>query len=67
MLQVEKSTDFFGIILARGMAWGYKSFYKNAAKALDLRDDGYRSLRCGNNMHYWNYFFSNLVGAHHTV
>jgi ubiquinone/menaquinone biosynthesis C-methylase UbiE len=37
MPQVEKPTGFFGKLLARGMAWGHRSFYKNAAKALDLQ------------------------------
>jgi arsenite methyltransferase len=39
MPQVEKPTGFFGKILARGMAWGHRSFYENTAKILDLRDD----------------------------
>ena len=29
MPQVEKPTGYFGKILARGMAWGHRSFYKN--------------------------------------
>ena len=39
MSQVAKPTGFFGKILARGMAWGHKGFYKNTAKVLNLKDD----------------------------
>ena len=39
MSQAEKPTGFFGKILARGMAWGHKSFYENTAKVLDLKED----------------------------
>lgn len=39
MSQARKPTGFFGKFLARGMAWGHRSFYKNAAKALDLQPD----------------------------
>ena len=39
MSQASKPTGFFGKILARGMAWGHRSFFKNAAKALDLQPD----------------------------
>lgn len=39
MSQPEKPTGFFGKILARGMAWGHGSFYKNTAKVLDLKED----------------------------
>jgi len=35
-LQVEKPTGFFGKILARGMAWGYRSFYKTFDKMVRL-------------------------------
>ena len=37
MSQALKPTGFVGRFLARGMAWGHRSFYKNAAKALDLQ------------------------------
>lgn len=48
MPQVEKPTGFFGKILARGMAWGHRSFYKNTAKVLDLQpDDKYLELGFG--------------------
>ena len=39
MSQARKPTGFVGRFLARGMAWGHRSFYKNAAKALDLQTD----------------------------
>jgi SAM-dependent methyltransferase len=39
MSQARKPTGFLGKIHARGMAWGHRSFYKNAAKALDLQPD----------------------------
>ena len=39
MSQASKPTGLFGRILARGMAWGHKTFYVNAAKALDLRPE----------------------------
>ena len=39
MSQAKKPTGFLGKFLARGMAWGHRSFYKNAAKALDLQPD----------------------------
>ncbi len=39
MSQARKPTGFVGRFLARSMAWGHRSFYKNAAKALDLQHD----------------------------
>jgi len=39
MSQFEKPTGFFGKLLARGMAWGHKSFYENTAKILNLKED----------------------------
>jgi len=39
MSQFGKPTGFLGRLLAKGMAWGHRDFYKNTAKALDLRDD----------------------------
>jgi ubiquinone/menaquinone biosynthesis C-methylase UbiE len=39
MSQASKPTGFFGKLLARGMSWGHRSFYKNTAKTLDLRSD----------------------------
>lgn len=39
MSQFGNPAGLFGRILARGMAWGHKDFYKNTAKVLDLRDE----------------------------
>jgi len=39
MSQFEKPTGFFGKLLARGMAWGHRSFYENTAKVLNLKED----------------------------
>ena len=39
MSQAERPTGFFGKILARGMAWGHRSFYENTARVLDLKED----------------------------
>jgi len=39
MPKVSKPTGFSGKLLARGMAWGHRGFYKNTAKILDLKDD----------------------------
>jgi len=33
MSQFGKPSGFFGRILARGMAWGHRDFYKNTARA----------------------------------
>lgn len=39
MSQFGKPTGFFGKLLAKGMAWGHRDFYKNTANVLDLKDD----------------------------
>jgi SAM-dependent methyltransferase len=39
MPKVSKPTGFWGKLLARGMALGHRSLYKNTAKILDLKDD----------------------------
>ena len=39
MSQAKRPTGFFGKILARGMAWGHRSFYENTARFLDLKED----------------------------
>ncbi|MBN1786427.1 MAG: class I SAM-dependent methyltransferase [Candidatus Methanofastidiosa archaeon] len=39
MPKFENPTGFLGKILARGMAWGHRDFYKSSAKALDLKED----------------------------
>ena len=39
---------FLGRILARGMAWGHRDFYKNTAKVLELKhDDKYLEIGFG--------------------
>jgi ubiquinone/menaquinone biosynthesis C-methylase UbiE len=51
MSQARKPTGFFGKLYARGMAWGHRSFYKNAAKALDLQpDDTYLEIGFGSGL-----------------
>ncbi|MCW4016700.1 MAG: class I SAM-dependent methyltransferase [Candidatus Bathyarchaeota archaeon] len=51
MPQVENPTGFFGKLLARGMAWGHRGFYKNAAKVLDLQpDDSYLEIGFGSGL-----------------
>jgi ubiquinone/menaquinone biosynthesis C-methylase UbiE len=51
MPQVEKPTGFFGRILARGMAWGHRSFYKNTAKILNLQpEDKYLEIGFGSGL-----------------
>jgi ubiquinone/menaquinone biosynthesis C-methylase UbiE len=51
MSQVAKPTGFFGKILARGMAWGHKDFYKHTAKALNLQhDDKYLEIGFGSGL-----------------
>jgi ubiquinone/menaquinone biosynthesis C-methylase UbiE len=48
MSQFAKPRGFFGKILAKGMARAHKNFYKNAAKALDLKyDDKYLEIGFG--------------------
>ncbi|MBN2189454.1 MAG: class I SAM-dependent methyltransferase [Chitinispirillaceae bacterium] len=39
MSQFAKPAGIFGRFLAKGMAWGHRDFYKNAAKILDLKND----------------------------
>ncbi len=51
MSQFAKPTGFFGKILAKGMAWGHKDFYKNTAKVLNLtRDDTYLEIGFGSGL-----------------
>jgi len=48
MSQFAKPSGFFGKILAKGMARAHKDFYKNAAKALNLKhDDKYLEIGFG--------------------
>ncbi|MBC8388704.1 MAG: class I SAM-dependent methyltransferase [Actinobacteria bacterium] len=47
----KKPTGFFGKILAKGMAWGHKDFYKNTARVLDLKnDDKYLEIGFGSGL-----------------
>ena len=51
MPQAAKPTGFFGKILARGMAWGHRDFYKNTAEVLDLQPhDKYLELGFGSGL-----------------
>ena len=51
MSQAKKPTGFIGKILARGMALGHRSFYKNTAKVLDLQpDDKYLEIGFGSGL-----------------
>jgi ubiquinone/menaquinone biosynthesis C-methylase UbiE len=51
MSQFGKPTGFFGRILAKGMAWGHKDFYKNTAKVLDLKhEDTYLEIGFGSGL-----------------
>ncbi len=51
MSQFAKPTGFFGKILAKGMARGHKVFYKNTAKALNLKhDDKYLEIGFGSGL-----------------
>jgi arsenite methyltransferase len=51
MSQFEKPIGFFGKLLAKGMAWGHRDFYKNTAKALDLKhDDKYLEIGFGSGL-----------------
>jgi ubiquinone/menaquinone biosynthesis C-methylase UbiE len=48
MSQFAKPAGFFGRMLARGMALGHRDFYKNAARALELKpDDRYLEIGFG--------------------
>lgn len=51
MSQVAKPTGLFGKILAKGMAWGHKDFYKNTARVLNLKnDDKYLEIGFGSGL-----------------
>ena len=51
MSQFGKPSGFFGKILARGMAWGHRDFYKNTAEVLDLQqDDNYLEIGFGSGL-----------------
>jgi hypothetical protein len=51
MSQASKPTGFFGRLLARGMAWGHRGFYKNTARILNLKnDDKYLEIGFGSGL-----------------
>ena len=51
MSQFGKPSGFFGKILARGMAWGHRDFYKNTAEVLNLQqDDKYLEIGFGSGL-----------------
>jgi ubiquinone/menaquinone biosynthesis C-methylase UbiE len=51
MSQAAKPIGFFGKVLARGMAWGHRGFYKNTAKVLNLQsDDNYLEIGFGSGL-----------------
>jgi len=51
MSQFGKPTGFFGKLLAKGMAWGHRDFYKNTAMALNLKnDDKYLEIGFGSGL-----------------
>ena len=51
MSQFEKPTGLFGKLLAKGMAWGHRDFYKNTSKALNLKhDDKYLEIGFGSGL-----------------
>jgi ubiquinone/menaquinone biosynthesis C-methylase UbiE len=51
MPQAAKPTGFFGRLLARGMAWGHRSFYNNTARVVDLHpNDVYLEIGFGSGL-----------------
>ena len=51
MSQFRNPAGLFGRLLARGMAWGHKDFYKNTAKVLDLKaEDKYLEIGFGSGL-----------------
>jgi len=51
MSQFGKPTGLFGKLLAKGMAWGHRDFFKNTAKALNLKhDDKYLEIGFGSGL-----------------
>ena len=51
MSQFGKPSGFFGKMLARGMAWGHRDFYKNTAEMLNLQqDDKYLEIGFGSGL-----------------
>jgi SAM-dependent methyltransferase len=64
--QAAKPTGFFGKLLARGMAWGHRSFYENTARILGLEnDDKYLEIGFGSGLFIRKYasHVSRVVGV----
>lgn len=58
MSQFGKPSGFFGKILARGMAWGHRDFYKNTAEVLNLQqDDKYLEIGFGSGLFIKKYAY----------
>lgn len=69
MAQIAKPTGIYGRILARGMAWGHKDFYKNSAQALCLTpDDRYLEIGFGAGLFIKRYasHVSSIAGLDHS-
>jgi ubiquinone/menaquinone biosynthesis C-methylase UbiE len=65
MSQASKPTGFFGALLARGMAWGHRSFYKNTARVVDLHsNDVYLEIGFGSGLFIKKYasHVSRIIG-----
>jgi ubiquinone/menaquinone biosynthesis C-methylase UbiE len=51
MSQFAKPAGFYGRLLAKGMAWGHRDFYKNTPKALNLKqNDKYLEIGFGSGL-----------------
>ena len=56
MSQFAKPSGFFGKLLAKGMAWGHRDFYKNTARVLDLKaNDKYLEIGFGSGIFIQKY------------
>jgi len=69
MSQFGKPTGLFGRLLAKGMAWGHRDFYKNTAKALGLKhDDNYLEIGFGSGLFIKKYVshVSRIAGLDHS-
>ena len=65
MTQFQKPTGFIGKILAKGMAWGHRDFYRNTARALNLKpDDKYLEIGFGSGLFIKKYtsYISRIAG-----
>ena len=65
MSQATKPKGFFGKLLARGMAWGHRGFYKNTARVADLQpNDVYLEIGFGSGLFIKKYasHVSRIVG-----